>query len=102
LGRVSGDVPRSGYCLLEGTDPGETICSYLGRSGESIAMMSTHGRGGLDDEPLGSVAQAVLLHSVRPVVFRRPERPERPAVEPGRSAGEPPAPKREVWLNLPD
>lgn len=92
LDRISGDVPRSGYCLLEGTDPGEAICAYLERNGESIMMMSTHGRGGLDADPLGSVAQAVLLHSVRPVVFRRPERPD----------AEPPAPKREVWLILPD
>jgi nucleotide-binding universal stress UspA family protein len=92
LAQIAGEVPEATYRLIEGSEPGAAICAHLAERPESVMMMSTHGRSGLDDDPLGSVAQSVLVHSVRPVVFRRAVPPEAWA----------PKPDRDVWLNLPD
>ncbi len=93
----SGKDPTRSH-LIEADEPGKAICAYLRERPGALMMMSTHGRSGVDEEPLGSVAQSVLLHASRPVIFRRPTAAQ---VE-GPTGGDAPPPKREVWLNLPD
>ncbi len=104
--------------LIEGDDPGSSICGFLQEHPGALMMMSTHGRSGVDDDPLGSVAQSVMLHASRPVVFQRPSIArgdevigeqaideqaieEEPSTAPA-DPPPPPPPKREVWLDLPD
>lgn len=91
-------IASSNARLIEADDPGRAICGYLKEHPGALMVMSTHGRSGVDEDPLGSVAQSVMLHTPRPVIFCRPtgvDKTESPAAKP-------PPPKRDVWLNLPD
>jgi nucleotide-binding universal stress UspA family protein len=58
--------------LVEAVDPATGLLGRLARQDDAIIAMSTHGRSGVDNKPLGSVAQGVLLRSPRPMLFVRP------------------------------
>jgi nucleotide-binding universal stress UspA family protein len=60
---VSTDVP-TGHAVDE-------ICSMASRSGDSLIVMSTHGRTGLSRSWLGSTADGVLHHATTPVLMLR-------------------------------
>jgi nucleotide-binding universal stress UspA family protein len=62
----------AGYELIEAVDPATGLIDRLARDDDAIVVMSTHGRSGVDDKPLGGVAQGVLLRSPRPMLFVRP------------------------------
>ena len=49
----------------------DEICEMASRSGESLIVMSTHGRTGLSRTWLGSTADAVLHHATTPVLMLR-------------------------------
>jgi nucleotide-binding universal stress UspA family protein len=72
LAKVAKDVPDSGFELIEAVDPATGLVSRLAQNGTAIIAMGTHGRSGVDDDPLGGVSQAVLLRSPRPMLFVRP------------------------------
>lgn len=72
LARVRGEVPDASFELIEAVDPCTGLVERLRRGDDAIVAMSTHGRSGVDDSPLGSVAQAVLVRSSRPMLFARP------------------------------
>jgi nucleotide-binding universal stress UspA family protein len=71
LARELGDVD---YELVEAVDPATGICDRLERNPDAIVAMTTHGRTGVSAKPLGSVAQTVMLRSMRPVLFLRTRR----------------------------
>ncbi|WP_208026835.1 universal stress protein [Rhabdothermincola sediminis] len=71
---VGAEVPRTSFELLEAPDPATGLCRFLADHEDAVIAMSTHGRSGLDDHPLGSVAQGVLLESPRAMLFVRPTR----------------------------
>jgi nucleotide-binding universal stress UspA family protein len=71
LTKVAREVPDAAFELIEAVDPATGLCSRLAQNGAVVAM-STHGRSGVDGKPLGSVSQAVLLRSPRPMLFVRP------------------------------
>ena len=70
--RMAGEGVEATYELIEAVDPATGLIDRLGREDDAIVVMSTHGRSGVDDKPLGSVAQGVLLRSPRPMLFVRP------------------------------
>jgi len=58
--------------LVGAADPVDGLIYVLAKRQDSVLVMSTHGRGGLDRYPLGRVAQATMLRSPRALLFRRP------------------------------
>lgn len=72
VAKVSREVDDVDFELLEAVDPASGLADWLAGHPTAIAALTTHGRGGVDDKPLGSVAQAVLLRSRRPLLFLRP------------------------------
>jgi nucleotide-binding universal stress UspA family protein len=72
LEEVAGEVPHASFELIEAVDPATGLVARLSRHDDAVLAMSTHGRSGSDSKPLGSVAQAVLLRSPRPMLFVRP------------------------------
>lgn len=51
--------------------PVDEICAFASRSGDSLVVMSTHGRTGLSRAWLGSTADGVLHHATTPVLMLR-------------------------------
>lgn len=49
----------------------DEICAYASRSGDSLVVMSTHGRTGLSRAWLGSTADGVLHHATTPMLILR-------------------------------
>jgi nucleotide-binding universal stress UspA family protein len=72
LAAVRDEVPEAARELIEADDPATGLCSLLADHDNAVIAMSTHGRSGLDNHPLGSVAQGVLLNSLRAMLFLRP------------------------------
>jgi nucleotide-binding universal stress UspA family protein len=72
LAAVADDVAEASCELLEAPDPATGLCGFLADHDSAVVAMSTHGRSGVDTHPLGSVAQGVLLNSLRPMLFVRP------------------------------
>jgi nucleotide-binding universal stress UspA family protein len=72
LSAFAADLGESSCELLEAPDPATGLCAFLGDRDSAVVAMSTHGRSGLDNHPLGSVAQGVLLNSPRAMLFVRP------------------------------
>jgi nucleotide-binding universal stress UspA family protein len=58
--------------VLESRDPADAIAQAAERLGVDIICLGTHGRGGIARAVLGSVAQAVLSKTRRPVLLVRP------------------------------
>jgi nucleotide-binding universal stress UspA family protein len=57
--------------VLESNSPAEAIAQAAERLDSELICLGTHGRGGVSKALLGSVAQAVLHHTQRPVLFSR-------------------------------
>lgn len=57
--------------VLESNDPAAAICQAAERLDVDVLCLGTHGRSGLSKTVLGSVAQAVLAHSHRPLLLAR-------------------------------
>ncbi len=57
--------------VIEARDPQLAICQAAERLGADVICLGTHGRGGLSRALLGSVAQAVLAGTRRPVLLAR-------------------------------
>jgi nucleotide-binding universal stress UspA family protein len=74
LARLAGEEPdlELSVELVGAQDPTEGLLHALAPREASILVMSTHGRGGVDRYPLGSVAQATMLRSPRALLFQRP------------------------------
>jgi nucleotide-binding universal stress UspA family protein len=72
LAKVAREVPDASFDLIEAVDPATGLCSRLEERPQALVAMSTHGRSGLNSNPLGRVSQAVMLRSPRPVLFLRP------------------------------
>lgn len=70
--KIRSEVPESSVELIEATDPADALCDFLGGHEDAVIAMSTHGRSGLDKNPLGSVAHEVLMHSPRAILLIRP------------------------------
>lgn len=63
--------------LIEGGGIAPTICDFVRDEGIDLVVMSTHGRTGLSQFLLGSVAQKVMQSVHVPVLLIHPEREER-------------------------
>jgi nucleotide-binding universal stress UspA family protein len=61
--------------VLASNAPAEAIAQAAERLDVDLICMGTHGRGGVARTVLGSVAQAVLHHTQRPVLFARAPKP---------------------------
>jgi nucleotide-binding universal stress UspA family protein len=61
--------------IVESTDAANAICEAADHFRADLVCIGTHGRSGLAAALLGSVAQAVIAHSSRPVLVVRPPRP---------------------------
>jgi nucleotide-binding universal stress UspA family protein len=61
--------------VLASRDPSETICQAAERLGVDLICLGTHGRTGLAEAALGSVAAHVLSISRRPLLLARVPRP---------------------------
>ena len=72
LATVADEVPDASFELIEAVDPATGLIARLSRTPDAVVAMSTHGRSGVDDTPLGSVARSVMLASSRPLLFVRP------------------------------
>lgn len=72
LETVASEVRDASFELIEAVDPAAGLVARLAKQEDAIIAMGTHGRSGVDGKPLGSVAQAVLLKSPRPILFVRP------------------------------
>jgi nucleotide-binding universal stress UspA family protein len=76
LGLVPEDAARRGIVtrtsVVEGSDVAEAICQAAERAGADLICMGSHGRSGIVRALTGSVAQAVLARSRRPVLIVRP------------------------------
>jgi nucleotide-binding universal stress UspA family protein len=59
--------------VIEGRDAGEAISQEAERFGADLICIGSHGRSGLSKALLGSVAQAVMAQSKRPVLVIRPK-----------------------------
>jgi nucleotide-binding universal stress UspA family protein len=59
--------------VVTGRKVSEAICQAAERLSCDVVCLATHGRSGLSQAVLGSVAQEVLRTSTRPVVLIRPE-----------------------------
>jgi nucleotide-binding universal stress UspA family protein len=57
--------------IVEHAEPATAICQAAERFGADLICLSSHGRSGLAKTILGSVAQAVMSRSVRPVLVVR-------------------------------
>ncbi|PAW85017.1 MAG: universal stress protein [Pedosphaera sp. Tous-C6FEB] len=57
---------------VEAGEPAAAICQAAERFGADAICLASHGRSGLSAAVLGSVAQAVMAHSARPVYVVRP------------------------------
>lgn len=71
--RVRAELPDSEFELVEAGEAAEGIVGFAADHLRSIVMMSTHGRGGVDRHPLGSVAKQVMLRSPQVIIFNRSE-----------------------------
>lgn len=69
--RVCDEVPDATFELVEAKDAASGIVGFATDHPRSVVIMSTHGRGGLDRKPLGSVARSVMVNSPQVVVFHR-------------------------------
>jgi nucleotide-binding universal stress UspA family protein len=58
--------------VLESNEVAEAICQAAERLDASVICLGTHGRSGLTQKLLGSVAQAVLQRTRRPVLLAHP------------------------------
>jgi nucleotide-binding universal stress UspA family protein len=72
VAKVAREVRDVDFELLEAVDPASGLTEWLADHPMAVAAMTTHGRSGVNDKPLGRVAQAVLLRSRRPMLFLRP------------------------------
>jgi nucleotide-binding universal stress UspA family protein len=61
--------------LVEGTDAADAICQTAARLGVDLVCVGAHGRSGLGRLVTGSVTQAVLARSPRPVLVVPEPRP---------------------------
>jgi nucleotide-binding universal stress UspA family protein len=59
--------------VIEGRDTGQAISQEAERFGADLICIGSHGRSGLSKAFLGSVAQAVIAQSKRPVLVIRPK-----------------------------
>ena len=62
------------HTVVEAGDPVDRITEYIRNSPVDLLAMATHGRVGLSQRILGSVAQAVLRQVSTPVLLKRPDR----------------------------
>lgn len=67
--------PATRVHVLESNAPAEAIAQAAERLDADLICVGTHGRGGLGRTLLGSVAQAVIQHTQRPVLFARAPKP---------------------------
>jgi nucleotide-binding universal stress UspA family protein len=72
LAKVARELPDVSFELVEAVDPATGLCARLAEQPGMIIAMSTHGRSGVNGQPLGRVSQAVMLRSPRPILFMRP------------------------------
>jgi nucleotide-binding universal stress UspA family protein len=61
--------------LLAADSPALAIAQAAERLDSDLICLGTHGRGGVAKVALGSVAQSVLQHTQRPVLFARTSKP---------------------------
>lgn len=52
--------------------PASVIMEEVGKAGDKLVVMTTHGRSGVGRWVLGSVAHHVVRHSAGPVLLVRP------------------------------
>ncbi len=75
LQKVAGnlDVPIGKLEVCAGNDAATTIVNALAARPDALLCMSTHGRSGLSQALLGSVAEAVIIKAGMPVLMVGPE-----------------------------
>ena len=61
--------------VVEGGNFGKAICEVAERFGADLVCIGSHGHSSLAAAMMGSVAQAVIAHSTRPVLVVRPPSP---------------------------
>lgn len=73
---IPGEATRLGLAsephVVESCDPAKAICQAAERFGADVICLGSRGRTGLSATVLGSVAQAVIAKSRRPVLVVRP------------------------------
>lgn len=69
---VRTDLRAADFELVRAKDPASGILAYLAGHDDAVLAMCTHGRGGVRQGALGSVAAKILERSPRAVLFQRP------------------------------
>jgi nucleotide-binding universal stress UspA family protein len=77
LETIGQDVPEVTERLLRTGHPREVILASATEIGADVIVMGTHGRRGVSDLFIGSVAEHVVRHSPVPVWTVRAEEPQR-------------------------
>jgi len=78
LDRIGSELRASGLkvrTILDERPPAEAILHTADHEEADLIVMSTHGRSGLSRLMLGSIAESVLRHTHRTIMFVKPERP---------------------------
>ena len=78
LDRVAADLRaegRNARSIIEERPPADAILHTAEQEQVDLIVMSTHGRSGLSRLVMGSIAESVLRHTHRTIMFVKPERP---------------------------
>lgn len=79
--QAAGRLPAPQGHLLHG-DPGAALVAWLGSMHPALAVLGTHGRGGLGRFLLGSVADHLIRHAPCPLLIHPAKAPEMPSAGP--------------------
>ena len=72
VARGNRSIPSSGLTVIDGGSAGEAILQAAHRLGADAIALASHGRSGVVRTLMGSVAEAVLRGSDKPVFVVRP------------------------------
>ncbi len=78
LDRVASDLRAKGRnvrTIIDERPPADAILHTADQEQVDLIVMSTHGRSGLSRLVMGSIAESVLRHTHRTIMFVKPERP---------------------------
>jgi nucleotide-binding universal stress UspA family protein len=78
LDRVASELRARGRnvrTVIEERPPADAILHIAEQEKADLIVMSTHGRSGLSRLVMGSIAESVLRHTARTIMFVKPERP---------------------------
>jgi nucleotide-binding universal stress UspA family protein len=77
LDRIGAELRASGHrvrTIIDERPPADAILHTAEQEQADLIVMSTHGRSGLSRLMMGSIAESVLRHTHRTIMFVKPER----------------------------